>query len=241
MGYPRIAAVAPNRVHVVGSQRHKSQDHDATPCTGCHHDDMDLDVVRGLQMADQLTYLRGRILEAALSMEAVVRYLHVRLSGGSDLEEALHTPKQFQVLIAECAEHAARCARFSDRTRSLAMDAIHQAARLYERRNRFVHDALRLSLVSEQRWERSKLWRPKREIGEPLPEPEPVSADEMVELVFDLIRTTWRLRGALWCLVGSSQEASPYLTHPFEPQWDGSFLAVRGASGESTSSAGQRR
>lgn len=209
------------------------------PCTACHHDDMDLDVVRALPMADQLTYLRGRILEAALSMEAVARYLHVRLSGGSDLEGALHTPQQFQVLIAECAEHAARCAGFSDRTRSLAMDAIHEAAGLYERRNRFVHDALRLSLVSEQRWERSKLWRPKREIGEPLPEPEPVSADEMVDLVFGLIRTTWRLRGALWCLIGSSQEVSPYLTHPFEPQWDGSFRPVRDASVEPTRSAGQ--
>lgn len=207
--------------------------------TACHHDGMDLDVVRALPMADQMTYLRGRILEAALSMEAVARYLHVRLSGGSDLEDALHTPQQFQVLIAECAEYAARCAQLSDRTRSLAIDAIHQAAGLYERRNRFVHDALRLSLVSEQRWERSKLWRPKREIGEPLPEPEPVFADEMVDLVFDLIRTTWRLRGALWCLIGSSQEASSYLTHPFEAQWDGSFLPVLGASSESTRSAGQ--
>lgn len=51
--------------------------------TACHHDCMDLDVVRALPMADQMTYLRGRILEAALSMEAVARYLHVRLSGGS--------------------------------------------------------------------------------------------------------------------------------------------------------------
>lgn len=195
--------------------------------------------MRALPMVDQMTYLRGRILEAALSMEVVARYLHVRLSGGSDFEEALHTPQQFQVLIAECADHAARCARFSDRTRSLAMDAIHEAAGQYERRNRFVHDALRLSLVSEQRWERSKLWRPKHEIGKPLPEPEPVSADEMVGLVFDLIRTTWRLRGALWCLIGSSQEASPYLTHPFEPQWDGSFLPARGVSSEPTHSPGQ--
>lgn len=67
---------------------------------------------------------------------------------------------------------------------------------------------------------------PKREIGEPLPEPEPVSSGEMVDLFFDLIRTTWRLRGALWCLTGSSQEASPCLTHPFESKWDGSFLPV---------------
>ena len=200
-----------------------------SPCIAWHYDDMNLDVVRGLPVADQMTYLRGRILEAALSMEAVTRYLSVRLSGGSGVEEALHTPQHFGVLIAECAKDATRCVRFSDRTRSLAMDAIHEAAGLYEQRNRFVHDALRLSVLSEQRWERSKLWRPKREIGEPLPEPELVSVEEMVDLVFDLIRTTWRLRGVLWCLIGSSQEASPYLTHPFEPQWDGSFRPVRNA------------
>jgi hypothetical protein len=207
--------------------------------TACHHGDMDLDAVRALPVADQMTYLRGRILEAALSMEAVARYLHVRLGGGSDFEAALLTPQQFQVLIAECAEHAARCERFSDRTRPLAMDTITDAATLYERRNRFVHDALRLNLASEQQWERSKLWRPKSEIGEPLPEPEPVSAEEMVGLVFDLIRTTWRLRGALWCLISPSQEASPYLTHAFEPQWDGSFLPVSGASHEPTRAEGQ--
>lgn len=207
--------------------------------TACHHYEMELDMVRALPMADQITYLRGRILEAALSMEVVTRYLHVRLSGGSDFEEALHTPQQFQVLVAECGEQAARSARFSDRTRSLAMEAIREAAVLYGRRNRFVHDSLRRSLVSEQRWELSKLWRPKREIGKPPPEPEPVSADEMVDLVFDLIRTTWRLRGALWCLIGSSQEVSPYLTHPFDPQWDGSFLPVRGDESVATRLAGQ--
>lgn len=185
--------------------------------------------MRALPLADQMTYLRGRILEAALSMEAVARYLYVRLSGESDLEAAIDTPQQFQTLIGECARRAVRCERFSDRTRPLAMDAINEAAALYEQRNRFVHDALRHNLLSEQQWERSKLWRPKREIGEPLPEPESVSAEEMVSLVFDLIRTTWRLRGALWCLISPSREASPYLTHPFTPQWDGSFLPLNSA------------
>ena len=191
---------------------------------------MDLDTVRALPTADQMTYLRGRILEAALSMEAVARYLHVRLSGGSDLEAALDTPQQFKNLITECGDRLQHCDRFSHRTKPLALEAINEAAMLYERRNRFVHDALRHSLVSEQQWERAKLWRPKREIGEPLPEPEPVSTEEMIDLVFDLIRTTWRLRGALWCLISPSQEASPYLSHPFEPQWDGSFLPASGTS-----------
>ena len=167
-------------------------------------------------------------------MEAVARYLHVRLSGGSNLEDALHTPQQFQVLITECALRAAQCERLSDRTRTLALDAISNAGALYEQRNRFVHDALRRNLVSEQQWERSKLWRPKRETGEPLPDPEPVSTQQMIVLIFDLIRTTWRLRGVLWSLIGPSQEVSPYLTRPFVPQWDGSFHAVRDAPPEST-------
>ena len=191
---------------------------------------MELDDVLTLPMADQMTYLRGRILESALSMEAVARYLHVRLDGGSDLDAALDTPQQFQVLARECAERAEACERFSDRARPLAVSAIHEAAALYERRNRFVHDALRQDLVNEQEWERAKLWRPRSEKGGPLPEPEPASSQEMVDLVFHLIRTTWRLRGALWCLISSSQEISPYLTHPFTPQWDGSFVALRGAS-----------
>lgn len=184
---------------------------------------MDLDVVRAMPTPDQLTYLRGRILEVALSMEAVARYLHVRLSGGSDFEAALDTPQQFQELMKECARDAVHCGWFSDQTRPLAIDAINEASKLYERRNRFVHDALRRSLESEERWELAKLWRHRRDIGGPVPEPEPVSVDDMIGLVFELIRTTWRLRGVLWCSITPSHEASPYLTHPFEPQWDGSF------------------
>ena len=57
--------------------------------TSCHHEDMDLDALRALPMADQMTYLRGRILESSLSMEAVARYLHVRLAGGTNLEVPL--------------------------------------------------------------------------------------------------------------------------------------------------------
>lgn len=187
---------------------------------------MDLDTVSALPMADQMTFLRGRILEEALSMEAVARYLHVRLSGGSNLEDAIDTPLQFQTLITQCNERALRCDRFSDRTRLLAVDAIEDAAKLYERRNRFVHDALRRDLLSEELWERSRLSRPKREMGELLPDPEPVSAAEMVDLVFGIIRSTWRLRGVLWSLISQSREVSPYLTHAFEPQWDGSILVV---------------
>ena len=186
-------------------------------------------------MADQMTFLRGRILEATLSMEAVARYLHVRLSGGSDLEAAFQTPQPFQTLVSECAARAATCDRFVDQTSSLVMGAIDEAARLYERRNRFAHDALRLSLASEEQWELSRLWRPKRDLSEPVPEPEPVSAEEMVDLIHDLIRVTWRLRGALWCLSGAPRETSPYLTHPFEPNWDGSFMAVGGNASTSTS------
>jgi len=194
---------------------------------------MEQDAIRTLKPADQITFLRGRILEAALSMEAVTRYLHVRLGGRSELEAALDTPQQFTNLITDCKERALRCEQLTDRTRPLTLGAITSAASLYERRNRFVHDFLRKSLTSEQRWERAKLSRPKREIGKPLPEPEPVSAEDMVDLILDLIGTTWRLRGALWSLIGPSGEISPYLTHSFEPQWDGSFLPSNDASSPS--------
>lgn len=193
---------------------------------------MDLEAVNALPMADQMTFLRGRILEEALSMEAVARYLHVRLNGGSDLEAALDTPLYFKVMIADCAELAPQCERLSDRVRPLALDVINDAGRLYERRNRFVHDALRRNLASEQLWELSKLSRPKSEAGGTLPDPEPVSAEEMVALVFDLIRTTWRLRGVLWSMISPSQEVSPFLTHPFAPQWDGTFLSLSDAPDE---------
>ena len=184
---------------------------------------MDFDAVRTLPLPDQMTYLRGRILEAALSMEAVARYLYVRLGGGAEIGAALDTPQQFKSLITECEERALRCEQLTDRTRPLTLNAITSAASLYERRNRFVHDLLHQDLLSEQRWERTRLSRPKREGGHPLPEPEPVSAEEMVDLILALIGTTWRLRGALWSLMSPSKEISPYLTHSFEPQWDGSI------------------
>jgi len=199
---------------------------------------MELSELRALPLKDQLTILRGRILEESLSMEAVARYVHVRLSGGSALEEALHTPQQYQVLIQECSDRVQTSVSLSAHNRQLALDAVEQSRTLYERRNRFVHDALRRSLLSEETWARYKLWRKKSEKGDPLPDPEPVSADEMIELVFELIRMTWRLRGLLWTLLGSSGETSPYLTHPFDPQWDGAFRTTNPSTNGSVTSHG---
>ncbi|KAB1663359.1 hypothetical protein [Pseudoclavibacter sp. CFCC 13611] len=193
---------------------------------------MDIDAVKTLPLADQMTFLRGRILGESLSMEAVARYVYVRLSGGSNLEEALDTPQQFKKLAVDCANFVSSSERLSKRIKPLAMTVIENAAVLYERRNRFVHDALRHDLISEERWARFKLWRRKGEKGEPLPSPEPVSSEEMIDLVFDLIRETWRLRGLLWSLIGTSQEVSPFLTHAFDPQWDGSINIVNDGPGE---------
>lgn len=187
---------------------------------------MDIDEVKGLPLADQMTFLRGRILEESLSMEAVARYVYVRLRGGSNLEEALDTPQQFKTLVADCSKFVPDCDRLSERIKPVVLAAIEDADVLYERRNRFVHDALRHDLLSEERWARVKLWRRKGEKGEPVPSPEPVSPEEMIDLVFELIRATWRLRGLLWSLISTSHEVSPYLTHSFEPQWDGSIAFV---------------
>lgn len=199
-----------------------------------HHGPMDIDAVKTLPLADQMTFLRGRILEESLSMEAVARYVHVRLSGGSNLEEALDTPQQFKTLASDYSNFVPGCERLSERIKPLALTVIESAAVLYERRNRFVHDALRHDLISEERRARFKLWRRKGEKDEPLPSPEPVSSEEMIDLVFDLIRATWRLRGLLWSLIGTSQEVSPYLTHAFEPQWDGSVNVVNDGPREPT-------
>ena len=193
---------------------------------------MDIDAVKTLPLADQMTFLRGRILEESLSMEAAARYVYVRLSGGSNLEEALDTPQQFKSLAADCSNLVPGCGRLSEQIKPLALTAIENAALLYERRNRFVHDALRHDLIAEERWARFRLWRRKGEKDEPLPSPEPVSSEEMIDLVLALIRATWRLRGLLWSLTGTSQEVSPFLTHAFEPQWDGSVNVVNDSPGE---------
>ncbi|MFT2751082.1 hypothetical protein [Clavibacter sp. Sh2088] len=190
---------------------------------------MDLETVKALPMADQMTFLRGRIVDEALRLEAAARYLHVRLNGASDLDAALDTPQHFKSLIAECAELVPHCERLHDGIRPVALDAIITAGALYQLRNRFVHDVLRTNLVSEQAWEMSKISRPKSEVGNPLPDPEPVSAEDMIVQILEIIRTTWRLRGVIWSMIGSSRGISPFLTHPFAPQWDGTFLYLDGA------------
>lgn len=185
---------------------------------------MELDAVKALPLVDQMTFLRGRILEEALSMEAVARFLLVRLRGQSDLRLAMDTPHRFQALIEECTIKVPECERLGQRAQLLTLDALAKAGALYGKRNRFVHDALRRDLLSERRWERFRLSRPKSERNRPSPEPEPVVPEELIALVFELMQTTWRLRGAFWCLTSRSQEMSPYLSHPFEQQWNGSFL-----------------
>jgi hypothetical protein len=200
---------------------------------------MDLETVKALPMADQMTFLRGRIVDEALRLEAAARYLHVRLNGVSDLEAALDTPQHFKLLIAECAELAPHSERLHHGIRSRALDAITTAGALYELRNRFVHDVLRRDLVSEQAWEMSRISRPKNEAGNPVPDAEPVSAEDMIVQVLEIIRTTWRLRGVIWSMSGSSQEISPLLTHPFAPQWDGNFLSVDGNRVEPPAESGR--
>ncbi|MFM2475304.1 hypothetical protein [Burkholderia cenocepacia] len=99
------------------------------------------------------------------------------------------------------------------------LEAITAAHTLYEQRNRVVHDAFRRDRLSEQRrWERVRLTQPRTKGEDPSFPSTTVSIEELVNLVFALTHTTWRLRGALWTMMSTYLELSPYLTHSFEPQ-----------------------
>lgn len=192
----------------------------------CHDVEVKIEEVQELPRADQLTFLRGRIVEASLSMEVVLRYLHVQLHGGVNFDAALDTPQQFSQLANGCLAAATSLDRLNDSTRPLVLSSIAQAARLYERRNRIIHDLLQRDLLHEEQWKLSRVSRPRKERESELPEPVPISPDEMIDLVHEFISATWRLRGVLWTLmVGHDGEISPYLSEPLRPNWDGSISA----------------
>lgn len=80
---------------------------------------VELDSVRTLRIADQMTYLRTRALDAASGMEAETRYIHVGLRGGSTVGNALDTPPQLENPIAERVERGLLVEHLSNRIRPL--------------------------------------------------------------------------------------------------------------------------
>lgn len=159
---------------------------------------MELDAVRALPKDDQRVFLLGRIAMETTSMDAALRFVHAALRAEHGIDAYLDSPNFVSTAIKACRTLLNGRADLDDDIRAALKRTLGDAARLYARRNRYIHDQLRTDLMNQE-WELAQLTRSVE--GEHAVES--VSFDDAVALVLDLIAVTYRLRGsALYVLSG---------------------------------------
>ncbi len=178
---------------------------------------MDLDALYALDAADQRVFLLGRLGDETTSMDAALRWLHAALDGEHSVTAFRDAPAGFQKCAEVSAAKVRTCPRLTDEQRERVLLTIADARAAYKRRNRYTHDLLMRDLLSVDGWELMRLDRSG-------PDFTPTSAAEMVELVREIVRVKYRLRGAaLYVLQGGWAE---WAFGSVEGQWDGSVRAT---------------
>jgi len=151
---------------------------------------MELDTLAALPEADQQVFLLGRIAYETTRVDIGLRFVNGALRGEPGVDAYLDAPDNFSDNVKKSTALATKHAGLTDEGRAAVLAAIVAADSVYKRRNRYTHDFIRSSMMSDG-WELARL---ERQPDEALAFTE-VSFDEMVDLVLELVAVTWRLRG----------------------------------------------
>ncbi|TPW78060.1 hypothetical protein [Schumannella soli] len=176
---------------------------------------MNLDTLRNLPQDDQRVFLLGRVAAETTETDAALRFLWAALQERRNVGASLEAPDYFSTTVKECRKFVRDSTTISADDATAIRGALRVASELYTRRNRYVHDLLRESLLSSE-WELVRL------TGEVdiEPEPELVSFDSTVELVRDFVAVKFRLRGCAMHLLTGTWEGLAF--GQLEGRWDGS-------------------
>lgn len=183
---------------------------------------MELEELRALKASDQATFMLGRIASETLRMDIALRFLNASLRGRKDIDAYRQAPQGFRANARECTSMINERGEISGHIRTAMLEAVEQAEKVYDHRNRYMHDHLREAMLQEG-WELARVSQPPKGT----PEIISVTLDEMIYLVHDTIAATWRLRGGAMHLHRGESSWTDLLLGALEPEWDGSVGWVR--------------
>ncbi|WP_341955941.1 hypothetical protein [Microbacterium sp. LWH13-1.2] len=176
-----------------------------------------------LEPADQQALLLGRIGMEAVRMEVALRFLHSVLAGHRDFESYLDAPPFFSDTAKECMAMIRENTSLIGEERRAIHRAVKIARGLYSRRNRFVHDFLRVSLADRSQWELAPVAR----LADSVPDAVPTNPEAMVDFIRDLVAGAYRLRAAaMYLMVDDESLWEDGLFGHLNGQWDGSVESV---------------
>lgn len=119
------------------------------PALTCDTGPVDLETLNEIPLADQWTFVRGRIVETSVELDAALRGLHAQLRGLDSIEALLSAPVNWTQAMDQCRTMTA-CATVEEAPIRAAIGrALDEAATAYGRRNRYLHDLLTANLADE--------------------------------------------------------------------------------------------
>lgn len=179
--------------------------------------------LHALEPADQQALLLGRIGMEAVRMEVALRFLHSVLSGHRDFDSYLDAPAFFSVAAKECMVMVRESESLTRDERRAIRRAVKIARGLYSRRNRFVHDFLRVSLADRSQWELAPVARLTGSVLDAVP----TNPEAMVDFICDLIAAGYRLRSAAMYLIVEDESLwEDGLYGHLTGRWDGSVESI---------------
>jgi hypothetical protein len=171
---------------------------------------MELESLQELAPDDQWTFVRGRIVEASVALDAALRGLHAQLRGLDSVEALLDVPQNWTQAVGECRKMTARHHFDEAPLQTAILRAIDEAAAAYENRNRYMHDLLTKDVDEELLPDPSMiiehdgmfLLRLSRKEG--APNVASVTFSAAVETARAVVAATWKLRAARGYLAGQT-------------------------------------
>lgn len=193
----------------------------------CHTGAVDLESLQELPPDDQWTFVRGRIAEEAVALDAALRGLHAQLRGLDSVEALLAAPQSWARTIETCQTMTAQVAIDDESIRRAIGSAIDDAGVAYELRNRYMHDLLTQDIDDENLPDPDMVKKTNGRFLVKLagktskPAVTNVTFEEAVETVLALVAATWKLRAARGYLAGQTTWRTALLGE-LEGGWGGS-------------------
>lgn len=187
---------------------------------------MDLEKLDDLSEPDMWTFVRGRIVEAAVELDAAMRGLHAQLRGLDGVDALLGAPQNWTELADQCRKLIKKPVIEDDTVRIAIEDAITSATAAYAERNRHIHDLLATDISDELLPDPDRIRRQgdcyliRLTKKENAPLATLVTIESAHQVVTDLVAAIWRMRAARGYLAGRTSWRS-LLLGKLEGEWDG--------------------
>lgn len=197
---------------------------------------MELESLQSWDPSDRWVFLLGRVAEDSVAMDAGLRGVHAALRNRHDRESLLSAPASWGATLRECQEMLA--SRDLDEAIRQAIDsALTDAGNAWNSRNRYMHDLLVETIdiddepptVEVSPRAADDRYRIRLSHKKGAPAYESVTADDVVELIRDLVAARWRLRAARIFLATGSDVWRGMLTGSVQGEWDGNAGWVGGS------------